>query len=161
MTAARSVVLAAALGVGIVAAPAVAIAQGTVLFIEFGSDNPQPGKPSGPVNTLQDLSRALSECWSPPPLDRTIGPVDVTFQVSFKRSGELFGKPKVVTFVQKVTPELRDRYYQAVAETLDRCSQMPFTEQMGGAVAGRPFRVNFIDKRTEKRAERTWPTRTS
>jgi len=30
---------------------------------------------------------------------------------------------------------------------------MPFTEQMGGAVAGRVFRVNFLDKRNSKRAE--------
>jgi hypothetical protein len=154
-------VLTAAVAVTVLAMPPTAVAQGMVLFIEFGRDNPHPIKPSAAVNTLQDLARALSGCWSPPPIDRDVGPVDVTFQVSFKRSGELFGKPKVVTFVQKVTPELRDRYYRAVAETLERCAQMPFTEQMGGAVAGRPFRVNFIDKRAERRAESTWPTTTT
>jgi hypothetical protein len=157
----RSLVLAAALAATI-PDPRVALAQGgMVLFIEVGRDNPNPVRPAGPVNTIQDLSRALRDCWTPPPFDRDLGPIDVTFTVSFKRSGELFGKPRVITFVQKVTPEIRGRYYAAVAEALDRCAKMPFTEQMGGAVAGRVFRVNFLDKRNSKRAETSWPTTTT
>ena len=62
----------------------------------------------------------------------------------------------IVEFVRPVTPEERGRYYAAVAEAIDRCSQMPFTEQMGGAVAGRVFRVNFIDARNRKQAEVPW-----
>jgi hypothetical protein len=151
---ARSLGLAAALAAGIVAAPRVGAAQGgMVLFIEIGRDNREPAKPTGAVNTIQDLSLALRGCWSPPPFDRDVGPIDVTFTVSFKRSGELFGKPRVITFVQKVTPEIRGRYYTAVAEALDRCAQMPFTESMGGAVAGRVFRVNFLDRRNSKKVE--------
>ena len=83
-------------------------------------------------------------------------PVDLTFQVSFKRSGELFGKPRAIQFAHEVTPQERDRYYQAVAEAVERCSQMPFTDRMGGAVAGRTFRVNFIDARNRKQAEVSW-----
>jgi len=75
--------------------------------------------------------------------------------------GELFGKPRIVEFARPVTPEERGRYYAAVAEAIDRCSQMPFTEQMGGAVAGRVFRVNFIDMRNRKQAEVPWPTEKS
>ena len=108
------------------------------------------------MNNLQDLMAALAACWSPPPADPARRPVDLTFQVSFKRSGELFGKPRVVQFTRDVTPEERGRYYTAVAEAVDRCSPMPFTEQMGGAVAGRLFRVNFIDARNRKQAEVSW-----
>lgn len=151
---ARRLVLTAALAAGIIAGPRVGVAQGgMVLFIEIGRDNRAPVKPRRAVNTIQDLSRALRDCWNPPPVDPQVGPIDATFTVSFKRSGELFGKPRVITFVQTVTPEIRGRYYAAVAEALDLCSQMPFTEQMGGAVAGRVFRVNFLDKRNSKRAE--------
>ena len=73
--------------------------------------------------------------------------------MSFKRSGELFGKPRVVNFAREVTPEERRRYYQAVVEAIDRCSPMPFTEAMGGAVAGRTFRVNFLDRRDSRKTE--------
>ena len=138
-----------------------ALAQRTTLSILIRGTNANPARPTAPVNNLQELSAALAACWSPPPADRERGPVDVIFQVSFKRSGELFGKPRIVEFVRPVTPEERGRYYAAVAETIDRCSQMPFTEQMGGAVAGRVFRVNFIDLRNSKQAEVPWPTEKS
>jgi hypothetical protein len=29
---------------------------------------------------------------------------------------------------------------------------MPFTDSMGGAVAGRTFRVNFLDRRNSRKA---------
>ena len=139
----------------------IALAQRTTLAIEIRGTNANPARPTAPVNNLQELSAALAACWSPPPADRERGPVDVIFQVSFKRSGELFGKPRIVEFVRPVTPEERGRYYAAVAEAIDRCSQMPFTEKMGGAVAGRVFRVNFIDLRNSKQAEVPWPTEKS
>ena len=133
-----------------------ALAQRTTLQILIRGTNGNPTRPVSPVNNLQELSAAFAACWSPPPADRERGPVDVIFQVSFKRSGELFGKPRIVEFVRPVTPEERGRYYAAVAEAIDRCSQMPFTDQMGGAVAGRVFRVNFIDMRNRKQAEVPW-----
>jgi hypothetical protein len=138
-----------------------ALAQRTTLSILIRGTNANPARPTAPVNNLQELSAALAACWSPPPADRERGPVDVIFQVSFKRSGELFGKPRIVEFVRPVTPEERGRYYAAVAEAIDRCSQMPFTEAMGGAVAGRVFRVNFIDLRNSKQAEVPWLTEKS
>jgi hypothetical protein len=133
-------------------------AQGTILMIEIRATNAQPTRPKGPVKGLQDLMAAWAECWSPPPVDQSRGPLDLTFQVSFKRSGELFGKPRVINFAREVTPEERQRYYLAVAEAVDRCSQMPFTDSMGGAVAGRQFRVNFLDRRDSRKAESQWPT---
>jgi hypothetical protein len=59
----------------------------------------------------------------------------------------------VVNFARSVTDEERQLYYTAVAEAVDRCVPMPFTESMGGAVAGRTFRVNFLDRRNSRKAE--------
>ena len=145
---------AAALAVAACLCAGAAHAQGVgaILSIEIGRSNPRPVRPSTPVNTLQDMMAAFAACWSPPPLDQGRQPLDLTFQVSFKRSGELFGKPRVIDFARPITDEERQRYYTAVAEAVDRCSQMPFTEAMGGAVAGRPFRVNFLDRRNSRRA---------
>ena len=127
-------------------------AQAVTLSIEIRRTNSNPTRPTAAVNNLQELMAAFAACWSPPPPDPARAPVDLTFQVSFKRSGELFGKPRVIQFARGVTPEERGRYYTAVAEAVDRCSQMPFTESMGGAVAGRTFRINFIDARNRKQA---------
>jgi hypothetical protein len=131
---------------------------GAILGIEIRASNPRPARPTAPVNNLQEFMAAWAGCWSPPPLDRSRTPLDLTFQVSFKRSGELFGKPHAINFARDVTPEERQRYYQAVAEAIDRCSQMPFTDSMGGAVAGRPFRINFQDRRDSRKTESQWPT---
>ena len=133
----------------------------TVLPIEIHRTNPTPVRPTAPVNTLRDLQVAFAGCWSPPPLDADHAPVDLTFQVSFKRSGELFGKPRTIDFARQVTEKEREIYYKAVAETVERCARMPFTETMGGAVAGRLFRINFRDRRNSKQAEESWPTEKS
>jgi hypothetical protein len=148
----------AALAAGALLCGAPALAQGMILQIEINRTNSQPVRPNGPVNNLQELAAAFVGCWSPPPVDPERQPVDLTFQVSFKRSGELFGKPRTVQFARQVTQEERERYYRAVAEAVERCSQMPFTDSMGGAVAGRTFRVNFIDVRNRKQAEIPWLT---
>lgn len=152
---ARAAMLAA---FGFLVAADLARAQGMILSIEINRSNSKPARPSAKVNTLQDFMAALAACWSPPPLDAAHSPVDLTFQVSFKRSGELFGKPRVVNFARPVTQQERERYQLAVVEAIDRCSPMPFTEQMGGAVAGRTFRVNFLDRRNSKKAEVSWLT---
>jgi hypothetical protein len=141
---------------GALSCASLADAQGLILQIEINASNPNPVRPKGPIDNLQDLAAALAACWSPPSPDPNRRPLDLTFQVSFKRSGELFGKPRVINFAREVTPEERQRYYQAVVEAIDRCSPMPFTETMGGAVAGRTFRINFQDARNRKQA--TWPT---
>jgi hypothetical protein len=150
--------LIAALAVASGVAPAQAY---TVLTIIITRSNPNPVKPTAPVDTLRDLQIAFSNCWSPPPLDSGQAPVDLTFQVSFKRSGELFGKPRAVHFARQVTDKEREVYYRAVAESVERCAQMPFTESMGHAAAGHLYRINFQDQRNTKRAGFTWPTEKS
>jgi hypothetical protein len=151
--------LVVALGTGALASSGVARAQGGLLLdIEIRRDNPDPKRPGAAINTLQDLMRALASCWSFPPLDQSHQQVDVIFQVSFKRSGELFGKPRIVHFSRDVTPEERQRYYTLVAEAIGRCSPMPFTDSMGGAVAGRTLRIKLIDARNRKQAEGSWLT---
>jgi hypothetical protein len=151
------IVAAAVLGTAVaVALSGTAVAQFTTLVIDIRRENPQPVRPTAPVNDLQDLMRAFRGCWNPPPVDSSRRPVDVIFRVSFKRSGELLGRPPFIEFVREVTPEQRARYYAAVAEAIDRCSKMPFTESMGGASAGRVFRINFVDARNRKQAEVSW-----
>ena len=131
----------------------VARAQGTLLLIEIRATNPQPVRPTGPVNDLQEFMAAWAGCRRPPPVDQSRAPLDLTFQVSFKRSGELFGKPRAISFSARGDAGGAAALLSAVAEAVDRCSQMPFTDQMGGAVAGRPFRVRFLDRRDSRKTE--------
>ena len=108
------------------------------------------------VNTIKDVVAKLLTCWKPPPPSRA-NPIDITVLVSFNRSGDIFGHPKITYESEQATDNDRLMYRVAVMEALQRCTPMPFTESMAGAVAGRPFAVQFRNRKpspqpTEKRA---------
>ena len=69
--------------------------------------------------------------------------IDITVIVSFNRDGNIFGHPKITYESEQADDNDRLKYRIAVMETLQRCTPMPFTEGMGGAIAGRPLRILF------------------
>jgi len=158
---AAALVALVALGAGIAACPQAGRAQGMLMSIDLRHDNPRPRRPVGNVNDLIEIQAALADCWQFPPVDEGRAPVDVVFTVSFKRSGDLFGKPRVVKFSREVSGAERERFYQAVVEAIDRCAPMPFTDAMGGAIAGRTLHIRFIDSRKRKQADTQWLTEKS
>jgi hypothetical protein len=96
------------------------------------------------VDTLNDIVRAMQACWRPTSV-RYSGQ-SVTIRISFKRNGEVLGKP-MITHYREGEPDAanREAFTQAVREALVRCSPMPFTDKLGAAVAGRPFTFRFVD----------------
>jgi hypothetical protein len=44
--------------------------------------------------------------------------------------------------------QTRDVYRDAADAALKRCTPLHFSDGMGGAVAGRPIAVRFVDERT-------------
>ena len=63
--------------------------------------------------------------------------------VSFNREGAILGHPRITYETEGATDNDRLVYRVAVMETLQRCTPLPFTEGLGGAVAGRPFAFQF------------------
>jgi hypothetical protein len=111
------------------------------------------------LNTLKDLGAALRACWTPPPLAQSRAGMQITVQLSFKRNGELLGNPRITFETAGATNDERLAYRIALAETLKRCTPLPFTAALGNAVAGRPFTMRFMDERKLKQAESTtWQT---
>ncbi len=81
--------------------------------------------------------------------------MDITVMVSFNRSGAIMGHPRITYESPKATDRDRLAYRTAVMEALQRCSPMPFTEAMAGAVAGRPLTVLFRTH-LEPQEKRAW-----
>jgi hypothetical protein len=109
------------------------------------------------VDTIKDVFARLRACWRPPPPGRANPDMDITVIVSFNRDGNIFGDPKITFESAQATDNDRLLYRIAVMETLQRCTPMPFTQGMAGAVAGHPFAVRFRNRKpslqpTEKRA---------
>ena len=109
------------------------------------------------VNTLKEVFARLGNCWKPPSASQANPGIDITVIVSFNRAGEILGHPKITYESEQATDNDRLAYRVAVMEALQRCTPMPFTETMAGAVAGRPFAVQFRNRKPppqpiEKRA---------
>ena len=99
-------------------------------------------EPPAQVNTIREAFQRFWSCWKPPPATRA-NPIDITVIVSFNRAGEILGRPRITYESEQATDNDRVEYRVAVMEALQRCTPMPFTESMAGAVAGRPFAVKF------------------
>jgi hypothetical protein len=115
------------------------------------------------VDNIKEAFARFRTCWKPPPPTRANPDVEITAIVTFRRDGSIFGHPKITYESENATDNDRLEYRIAVMEALQRCTPMPFTESMGGAVAGRPFAIRFQNRRrppqpTEKRA---WLTPTT
>jgi hypothetical protein len=99
------------------------------------------------VNTIQDIFRHLRTCWKPPPATKA-RPLDITVVVSFNRSGNILGHPRISYESAEASDNDRLQYRIAVMEALQRCTPMPFTDAMAGAAAGRPFAIQFRSRKT-------------
>ena len=117
---------------------------------------------TGQVDNIKEAFARLRTCWRPPPASRANPDVEITVIVSFTRDGNILGRPKITYESENASDNDRLEYRIAVMETLQRCTPMPFTEGMGGAVAGRPFAIRFqIRKPPPKPIEkRAWLTTT-
>ena len=99
------------------------------------------------VNTIQDIFRHLRTCWKPPPPAKA-RPIDITVVVSFNRAGNILGHPRITYESAEASDNDRLQYRVAVMEALQRCTPMPFTDAMAGAAAGRPFAIQFRNRKT-------------
>ena len=113
------------------------------------------GEP-GQVDNIREAFARFRTCWKPPPASQA-NPIDITVIVSFTREGGILGHPRITYESEQATDNDRLMYRVAVMETLQRCAPLPFSEGLGGAVAGRPFAVRFGNRRlphkpAEKRA---------
>jgi len=111
-----------------------------------------PAGAEGPqLDTIKDIFMRLHACWRPPPPSQA-NRIDITVMVSFNREGAILGHPRITYESENASDNDRIKYRLAVMETLQRCTPLPFTEGLGGAVAGRPLAVPF---RTRKRPPKT------
>lgn len=120
--------------------------------------NQEPGeakKPTAPLNTIAEVFAALEACWVPPGLDQARAGMQITVLLSFRRDGEILGKPRITYETPNASDDERQSYRVAMAQALRRCTPLPFTDALGNALAGRPLTLRFIDNRKLKQAGTT------
>ena len=91
---------------------------------------------------------ALRACWVPPPKDEARHGMEYTVRFAFKRDGEIVAPPRVTYASHDAPADVRGIYRDAVNAALKRCTPLHFSDGMGGAVAGRPIAIRFVDNRS-------------
>ncbi len=112
-------------------------------------------KPAAALNTIAEVFAALEACWIPPDLEQARAGMQITVMLSFKRNGELLGQPRITYETPGASDDERVAYRVAMAQALHRCLPLRFTDALGGALAGRPMTLRFIDNRKLKQTGTT------
>ena len=105
--------------------------------------------PDHPIDTIRDLFAALRACWLPPDVDAAHSGMQMSVRFAFKRTGEIIGEPRVTYTTPGTDNDTRKHYREAIDRALDRCTPMPFSAGMGGAIAGRPIAIRYVDNRSK------------
>ena len=101
------------------------------------------------LDTLHAMFDALRACWVPPGREEARAGMQMSVRFAFKRSGEIIATPRVTYVTPGIPPETRETYLHAITAALGRCTPLRFTEGLGGAVAGRPIAIRFVDNRDQ------------
>jgi hypothetical protein len=105
------------------------------------------------LDSIGAMFAALRACWVPPPKDEARPGMEYTIRFAFKRDGEIVAPPRVTYASHDAPADVRDVYRDAVNAALKRCTPLHFSAGMGGAVAGRPIAIRFVDNRTGDKAK--------
>ena len=121
--------------------------QVTVQTVPRDDDKAKYQRPDHDLNTIGDLFAALRSCWSPPAPDAAREGMQISVRFSFKKSGGLIGPPRLTFATAGVPADTRATYLKAVDTSLDACMPLKLTDALGGAIAGRPIMVRYVDNR--------------
>jgi hypothetical protein len=105
------------------------------------------------LDSISAMFAALRACWLPPPQDEARHGMEYTIRFAFKRDGAIVAPPRVTYASHDAPADVRNVYRDAVNAALKRCTPLHFSDGMGGAVAGRPIAIRFVDNRTVDKAK--------
>lgn len=124
--------------------------QNLQLTIESAPAQDQAAKyrmPDHDLDSIGDLFAALRSCWSPPPPDSAREGMQMSIRFSFKRTGEIIAAPRVTYATAGIPSDTRATYLKAINASLAACMPLKFTSGLGGALAGRPIAIRYVDNR--------------
>jgi hypothetical protein len=121
--------------------------QLTVQTVPQKEDEAKYKRPDHDLDTIGDLFAELRSCWSPPPTDQAREGMQMSVRFSFKRTGELIGPPRMTFATSGASDDNRSTYLKAINDSINACLPMKFTDGLGGALAGRPLMIRYVDNR--------------
>lgn len=120
--------------------------QLTIQSVPPEADRAKYVKPDRDLDTIADLFAELRSCWSPPS-DNARSGMQMSVRFSFNRAGGLIGPPRLTFATAGVPAAIRTSYLEAIKTSLTSCLPLKFTAGLGGALAGRPIAIRYVDNR--------------
>jgi hypothetical protein len=124
--------------------------QVTIQSVPPESDAAKYRKPDHDLDNIGDLFAALRSCWTPPPTDVARQGMQMSVRFSFKRTGEMIAPPRLTFATQGAPADTRATYLKAINSSLNACLPLKFSSSLGGALAGRPIAIRYVDNRELK-----------
>ena len=121
--------------------------QLTIESVPSHDDAAKYVRPDHDLDSIGDLFAELRSCWSPPPAEAARQGMQMSVRFSFKRSGEIIAVPRLTYATSGAAMDIRDTYLKAITASLDACMPLKFTGALGGALAGRPIAIRYVDNR--------------
>ncbi|AOF93122.1 hypothetical protein BSY16_4521 (plasmid) [Sinorhizobium sp. RAC02] len=91
--------------------------------------------------TLDEMFSAIYACWRPP---ASLGHMRVMLRFRLKRDGTLIAPPRLAWIhATGVGSDDREKFASSALDALTHALPIPFTEKMGGAIAGRTVTPYF------------------
>jgi len=106
--------------------------------------------PDHDLNTIGDLFASLRACWQPPQLAAAREGTQMSMRFSFNRGGSLIGPPRLTYVTKDTPPDARQLYRDSIDAAFKRCAPLHFTKGLGGAIAGRPIAVRYVENRSKE-----------
>lgn len=121
--------------------------QVTVQSVPPADQQDRYRKPDHDLATIGDLFAALRSCWSPPPADAARAGMQMSVMFSFRTSGAMIAPPRMTFATRDVPADVRVSYLKAINASLGGCTPLAFSKSFGGAIAGRPIMIRYVDNR--------------
>ena len=131
--------------------------QLTIQTVPAKDDAAKYQKPNHDLDSIGDLFAELRSCWSPPSPEAAREGMQMSVRFSFKKSGEMVGPPRMTFATSGVPADVRQTYLKAINASLDACIPLKFTDGLGGALAGRPIAIRYVDNRELGKAQTQAP----
>ena len=93
------------------------------------------------LDRINEVGLAIRQCWKAP---EGTGGSEVTVTMSFRRSGEILGKPRITYSRLFGEMDAQRAFVSSVLAAISACTPLSFTEGLGGSIAGRPFAMRFV-----------------
>jgi hypothetical protein len=120
--------------------------QVPVLKVEGHDGPPEPADRDHPLDRLNEIGPLLSKCLELPSADESQAGMELALKLAFRRDGGLLADPRF-TYTRDASQKVKEAYHAAALDMLKRCTPLPVTAGLGGAIAGRPFVVAIRDAR--------------